>query len=233
MTDRPIVNAIVTEIPDTADPTARRVGNPIVWGVMKGLCRIILSRMFEMKVYGRQNVPRTGGVMLISNHASYLDPVVLGVQIVRPISFIAKSELFENRFFGWLIRSLNTFPVRRGESDVGAIREALRRLQEGRVLTMFPEGTRTLDGKLQRIQPGIAMLIRRAKVPVIPAVVDGTFEAWPKGRKLPSHFPVSVLYGPALKIEKLKGQEIVELIESTFRRMQAELRAKRRIGTRI
>jgi 1-acyl-sn-glycerol-3-phosphate acyltransferase len=111
---------------------------------------------------------------------------------------------------------------------VGAIREAIRRLREGRILTMFPEGTRSFNGQLQRIQPGIAMLIRRAGVPVIPAVIDGTFEAWPRGNHLPKHFPILVMYGPALPIGKLKGHQIVDLIESTFRSMQAELRAKRK-----
>jgi len=228
MTDPPTTTSSLPGAPDAADAPDRRVGNPLVWGTMKSLCRIVLSRMFEMKVYGRQNVPRTGGAMLISNHLSYLDPVVLGVHLIRPISFIAKTELFQNRFFGWLIRSLNTFPVRRGQTDVGAIREAIRRLREGRILTMFPEGTRSSNGQLQRIQPGIAMLIRRAGVPVIPAVIDGTFEAWPRGKKLPKHFPIRVMYGPALPIGKLKGHQIVDLIQSTFRSMQAELRAKRK-----
>ncbi|HEX2971467.1 MAG TPA: lysophospholipid acyltransferase family protein [Tepidisphaeraceae bacterium] len=201
--------------------------NPILWDILQIPCRIVTSLMFDLKVYGREHIPAEGGALLLSNHQSNLDPVLLAVQLQRKISFIAKSELFESPFFSWLIRSLNAFPVRRGETDIGAIKEAIRRLREGRVLTMFPEGTRTRTGLIGKIQPGIAMLIRRAGVPVIPAVIDGSFEAWPRGQKLFHPYPIRVMYGPAMNVENLKGQQIVEVIDKTLREMLEQLRAKR------
>lgn len=206
------------------EPVAlRKIGNPLVWGLLKAMCRIITSCVFDLKAYGARHVPRQGGAMLIANHQSFLDPIILGVQLRRPLSYIAKTELFQSSFLGWLMRSLNTFPVRRGETDVGAVREALRRLREGRILVMFPEGTRSSSRQMGPIQSGIAMLVRRAGVPVIPAVIDGSFEAWPRGEKPRAH-PIRVRYGPPLAVEGLKGAQIVDLIDRTLRKMLDELR---------
>jgi len=177
-------------------------------------------------VHGIEHVPRKGGALLICNHQSYLDPVLVGVQLQRHVSFIAKSQLFELPGLGWLIPRLNTFPVRRGESDVSAIKEALRRVHEGQILTMFPEGTRSTDGNLLPIQAGIALMVKRAEAPVIPAVVDGSRRAWGRGKKFPTAAPVRLMYGPPLELGKKKGAEIVVQIDQTFRRMLGELRER-------
>ena len=199
------------------------------WGFYdscKSICRVVTSVWFDLKVHGVQHVPRSGGALLICNHQSLLDPVFVGVQLPRQISFIAKSQLFEAPGLGWLVRNLNTFPVRRGETDVSAIKEALRRVHEGSVLTMFPEGTRSWDGNLLPIQAGIALMVKRAEAPVIPAVVDGAHRAWPRGRKFPKGGPVRLMYGPAMEFGKAKGAEIVQQIDQTFRRMIGELRER-------
>src|SRR5687767_6805865 len=113
------------------------------WNACKMPCRVITTLVFDLKSYGCHHVPERGGALLISNHQSVLDPVMLGVHLRRPISFIAKSELFENPKFSWLIRNLNAFAVRRGQPDVAAIKEALHRVKDGQVVTLFPEGTRS------------------------------------------------------------------------------------------
>lgn len=194
-----------------------------VYGFCRGLCRIIATLMFDLKVYGRHHVPDQGGALMISNHQSYLDPALLGVQIRRHMSFLAKSELFKNRFFGWLILTLNAFPVRQGAGDVGAIRETVRRLQEGHLLNIFPEGGRSEDGSLMPIANGVALIIRKAKVPVVPAVITGAYQAWPKSQKFPRRSPVRVLYGPPMDLSDMKAAQIVETIDRTFRRMLDEL----------
>jgi 1-acyl-sn-glycerol-3-phosphate acyltransferase len=192
----------------------------------KGICRVVSTVWFDLKVHGLEHVPRTGGALLICNHQSYMDPVFVGVLVHRPVSFIAKSQLFETPGLSWLIPKLNTFPVRRGETDVTAIKEALRRVHEGHVLTMFPEGTRSWDGNLLPIQSGIALMVKRAEAPVIPAVVDGAQRAWPRGSKFPKGGHVRLMYGPPLELGKRKGPQIVELIDQTFRSMLGELRAR-------
>lgn len=195
------------------------------WKFGQAICRPYTSVMFDLKVYGREHVPKTGGVLIVSNHQSYLDPVLLGVQIERPMSYLAKSELFIPGF-GALIRALNAYPVRQGEGDVGAMRETIRRLQEGHMLNIFPEGTRTLTGEIEALQPGVALVIRRANVPVIPAVIDGSFKAWRKGHIFPQRTPIRVQFRPRLEVENLKAAKIVELIEQTLHRMLRELRAR-------
>jgi|SRR5882672_617415 len=196
----------------------------VVYDTCKNISRVVASLWFDLKAHGLQHVPRTGGALLICNHQSFLDPVFVGVLLPRQISFIAKSQLFEPPGLSWLIPRLNTFPVRRGEPDVSAIKEALRRVHEGHVLTMFPEGTRSWDGNLLPIQSGIALMVKRAEAPVIPAVIDGAQRAWPRGKKFPIGGPVRLLYGPPLELGKKKGAEIVVQIDQTFRRMLQELR---------
>jgi 1-acyl-sn-glycerol-3-phosphate acyltransferase len=196
------------------------------WNCVQVFSKIVGALMFELKVYGTEHMPPTGGVLLVSNHQSYLDPVLLGVWLKRPMSYLAKSELFKNRLFAKLIRSLGAFPLKQGKGDKAAIEETIRRLQEGHLLAVFAEGTRTEDGELQPIQRGVALVVRRANVPIIPVVLDGSFQAWPKGSKIFHPHPIAVMYGPALKIDGLKSDEVVNLIDKTLHRMFDELRLK-------
>jgi 1-acyl-sn-glycerol-3-phosphate acyltransferase len=203
------------------------MNNPsALWKLAQILVRVSSSVLLDLKVYGRENVPLEGGALMISNHQSYLDPAILGAQLWRPMSYLAKSELWKNPIFGALITSLNAFPVRQGAGDTGAIKETISRLKEGHLLNIFPEGSRTEDGELLPIQPGAALVIRKAGVPVVPAVVDGSFRAWPKGQILPHPGPVRVMYGKPMKLDHLDRKEIVAEIDRTLRTMLAELRAK-------
>jgi 1-acyl-sn-glycerol-3-phosphate acyltransferase len=187
-------------------------------------CRLFTTLKFRLKVVGLHHLPKTGGVLVVSNHQSALDPVLIAVQARRPFSYMARATLFRNKAFSWLIRSLNAFPVHQGKADTSAMKEGIARLKVGHILTMFPEGHRTRDGNLLPIQPGVALIARRAGVPVVPVVVDGAYHAWPKGAALPRSVPIRVLYGPPLAVEGLKTEQIVELIDQTFHRMLAELR---------
>jgi 1-acyl-sn-glycerol-3-phosphate acyltransferase len=203
-------------------------GNALLYRFMRFLCLVTCIVYFRLRVYGLEHVPRTGGFLLISNHQSMLDPVLIGVRMPRFVSYMARATLFKNRFFGWFIRNLNAFPVEQGKADTGAVKEAIARLKAGHVLTMFPEGHRTLDGELQPIQAGVALVIRRAGVPIVPVVVDGAYQAWPKGghNKLPRFVPVRVLYGPPLKADGLKADQITALIDRTFRDLLDDLRRR-------
>jgi 1-acyl-sn-glycerol-3-phosphate acyltransferase len=200
----------------------------LMWVSVKAISRIVTTLMFDYRAYGLEHIPPKGGVLLVSNHQSFLDPVLLGVWLRRAVNFIAKVELFRGRAFGWFLRNMHVFSVRRGEGDVGAVKEAIKRLQEGRILMMFPEGTRTEDGQIRPIQPGIGMLVRRAEAAVVPAVIHGAFEAWPKGRRLFRPHRIRVMYGPPLDIGGLKGKQIVELLERTLKGMLAELKERTR-----
>jgi 1-acyl-sn-glycerol-3-phosphate acyltransferase len=194
---------------------------------LQTFARIFTTLMFDLKVYGAHRIPQEGGVLLVSNHQSYLDPVLVGVRIKRPLSYLAKSELFKFAPFAWLISSLGAFPVKQGAGDVGAMKETIARLQEGHALNIYPEGTRTLDGELQPIEKGIALVVRKAKVPVVPVVIDGSFDAWPKGHKMFHASKIRILYGHAIDFSNADRDQIVQTIDRTFRQMLSDLRQGR------
>jgi len=199
----------------------------LVWRYFQVIARIGTTLMFDLKTYGRENVPKDGGVLLVANHQSYLDPVLVAVHLYRPVSFLAKSELFENPYFGWFIRKLHAFPVRQGDGDIGAVKEVIRRLGEGYALNIYPEGSRTETGEIAPLERGIALVIRKAGVPVIPVAIHGSFAAWPKNDKLFHAHPIRVKYGPPMNLADKKGDVIVRELEGKLRSMLAELRAMR------
>ncbi|HMO24839.1 MAG TPA: lysophospholipid acyltransferase family protein [Tepidisphaeraceae bacterium] len=199
----------------------------MLWKSCAVLCRIATSLALDLKVRGERNIPERGGVLLVTNHQSNLDPVIIGVRMRRPLAYLAKSELFVNPIFGALIRSLHAFPVKQGTGDIGAVKESIRLLKAGHVLNIFPEGSRSPDGQLQPILPGAALVVKRAGVPVVPVVLDGTFEAWPRGKKLPRPHPVWVEYGRPMEIAQLESRAIVEIIGRQFQEMFARVKAWR------
>lgn len=196
----------------------------VLWRVLRVIARALFSVGFDTQVYGRHNVPDEGGAILAANHQSYIDPPLVAAYLTRPVNFLAKSELFTNRYFGWFIRNLHAFPIRQGKGDRGAIMETVKRLEEGALLNIYPEGSRCEDGEIAELQPGIALVIRKAKVPVIPVVVEGSFDAWPRRRKLFRPHPMRVLYGPPMKLDELPAGEIVAVLEKTLRAMLEDLR---------
>lgn len=189
--------------------------------------RAVFVTVFGVRVYHRERMPRTGGVLVVANHQSYLDPILAALGTDRPLHPMARESLFRFAPFGWLIRSLNAFPVRRESADVGAIREALRRLKAGSVVLVFPEGTRTRDGSIGRLQRGPVMMAARARVPIMPMVIDGAFEAWPRASLLPLPHRIRVACGRAIEAADLVGAEAEAVIGSLAAEMaalQAELR---------
>jgi 1-acyl-sn-glycerol-3-phosphate acyltransferase len=198
-----------------------------IYSLGQSFFRLFAIVLFDLRAFGVQNIPKRGGVLIVANHQSFLDPVMLGVKVTRPMSFLAKSELFANKIFGALIRGVNAFPVRQGEGDVGAVRETIKRLQEGHVLVMFPEGGRSEDGEVAPLQTGVGLIVRRAgpTVKVVPAAVEGAFASWPRGQTLPRPRAVRVKYGKPMELSNLKAAEIRGIIDIEIRRLFEELRA--------
>jgi 1-acyl-sn-glycerol-3-phosphate acyltransferase len=167
----------------------------LIYTILKPLAVLTLKTLFRLRVRGAENVPSAGGVLIASNHQSFLDPIIVSVSNRRPVTFMARDSLFRNPLFGWLISRLGAFPVRRGRADREAVREAIARLRAGAVLLIFPEGHRTGDGRLGRLRSGPAMLAHRAGAPIVPAIISGAFEAWPRTRRMFRFRPVSIVYG--------------------------------------
>ncbi len=197
-----------------------------VWKSLQIIARVGTTLFFDLKTYGRENVPKKGGVLLVANHQSYLDPVLVAVHLYRPVSFLAKSELFENPFLAGLIRELKAFPVRQGEGDIGAVKEVIRRLGEGYALNIYPEGTRTITGEIEPLEKGVALIIRRANVPVVPVAIHGSFEAWPKDSFIFHPHPIRVKYGKPMDFTGKKADVIVQELQAEMKKLLAELREK-------
>ncbi len=191
-------------------------------------CRWAAITLWRVRVYGVRNVPATGGVVLASNHQSFLDPVLVGLGLRREIHSMARTTLFRNPAFRALIVALNAFPVERDSGDVKGVKEALRRLKAGHALVVFPEGTRTRDGLVAPMKGGIRLLAERAAVPVVPVLIEGAFAVWPRTRGFPGFGTVNVLFGPPVRLEgdafAQRLQEAVRsLHESCHRRIQRSM----------
>ena len=149
-------------------------------------------------------MPPSGGVLLVSNHLSYLDVFVLGVSAIRPLNYVARSTLFVP-VVGPFIRSVGGFPIQREGMGASGLKETLRRLRNGGVVILFPEGTRSEDGQLGALKPGVAILALKARVPIVPAAVAGSFESWPRRRIIPRPYPIRIEYGVPIVPAELAG----------------------------
>lgn len=168
----------------------------MLYDISRALSRVAGALVFRWKVTGAARVPRTGGVILASNHQSFLDVIVLGGACPRPVRYMARRTLWDNRALGWLISDWKAIPVNRDRPGKDELRGIIETVRGGEVLALFPEGTRTRDGSVGELRGGIGFLARRAGVPVVPVLILGAFEAWPRGRKLPRRGRVRVAFGP-------------------------------------
>ena len=191
------------------------------------ICRVFCILFFRLRVYGRENVPDKGAFVLVGNHQSYLDPVLCGVPLKRHLYFLARESLFANQLFGGLLSSVNTIPVKRSTADLSAMKTIIGKLKGGSGVCIFPEATRTSDGKIAPFKRGFGLLCRRAEAAVVPVVVDGAFECWPRHKKIFSPGRIVVCYGECIKPEQVKEMNDSELaanLTDTLRRMQTEIR---------
>jgi len=184
---------------------------PLYWcGYM--LCKLVGKLAFDFKVYGRENLIEEGGVILASNHQSYLDPPCVGMACRREIFYLTRNTLQQRPFIGPVIARLNTIPVDRDRGDISSIKAIIRLLQAGNRVIIFPEGTRSPDGKLQPARAGLGMIIAKTLVPVVPIRVFGTFEALPRTGGL-KFGPISVVVGKPMRFTDadLKGDRAAYL----------------------
>ncbi len=167
----------------------------------------IFIRIFNnWEIEGQENLPTTGPVVVVANHVSLWDPPVLACSIKRPVRFMAKEELFNIPVLGKIIKLLNAFPVKRGKIDRNALRMAAKCLENGEVLGLFPEGTRSKTGKLLPLQPGSALFALRAGSPLVPVGLKGTKTAFP----LTWRGKIKVKIGKPLVYNDLYGKKINE-----------------------
>ena len=163
---------------------------PAVWG----LARLL----FRIRFRGTEYVPPSGPMVIAPNHVSFMDPILVTIPIRRPLHYMALEPFFHVRGLGALMRWCRAFPVRETEADGPAVRAALRLLHAGEPLVIFPEGGRSLDGRLQPFRSGTFRIALAAKAPVVPVTIAGGFEAWPAHRRLPRRGRITITYHPPL-----------------------------------
>ncbi|NLS44365.1 MAG: 1-acyl-sn-glycerol-3-phosphate acyltransferase [Firmicutes bacterium] len=163
--------------------------------VARAILRLVLGIAFNIKVEGKENVPPEGGVILAANHSSMLDPLLVGCAISRPIRFMAKRELFENPFLALIVPNLGAFPVKRGKNDKGAFHQALNIVKGDQVLGMFPEGTRSSDGRLQKAYSGVAVLAEKTGACVVPVGIVGVGRGIRKSTFPPKRRHIYISFG--------------------------------------
>lgn len=193
--------------------------------ITTGIVFALLKTFYGFKVTGKERGPLEGPVIIAPNHTCFIDPPVVTCSMNRPVHYIASAWLFKNFFFGGLIRRLGAVPVDLGKSsDKAAYEASLRLLQRGRLVCLFPEGTRTLDGRLAPLKPGVGRLSVATGAPVVPLTIHGGYEAWPRSNKVPKIFkkitsevhepiwPANVTTGPEKRREAARIMEELERV---------------------
>jgi 1-acyl-sn-glycerol-3-phosphate acyltransferase len=146
------------------------MGKLIYW-LAYYLINLYLKIVHNFVVKGKEKVPKYGPLIVVSNHVSYLDPPIVGAAVKRHLHFMAKTELFENKWFGYILNQIGTFPVKRGVPDKSAIRKSLNILNNDQALCMFPEGTRIKTGELGEAKPGVTLIALMSKSPILPVAI--------------------------------------------------------------
>lgn len=209
------------------------------WHASLYLCyHMMLTLGFSLRTQGQRFMPQTGPALVVGNHQSFLDPIIIALVARRPLVYLARKTLFRNRFFGAMIRSLNAVPIDQAGVGKEGIRVILEQLRLGKAVVVFPEGSRTPDGNLKPLKAGIHLLIKRAQVPVIPVGIVGAYDAWPNWRPYPRPAPlffptepgnISVSLGKPIDASYFADMPREQVLQELFDRIAAEQQRARRL----
>lgn len=202
--------------PSMPDASATNLPHPtrrnIVWLAIQYFLRLVFLVWLRFQARGLERIAKSGGGLVLVNHQSFLDPMLVGVPLQRPVSYLARDTLFPVPLIGWILRKTYVMPINRDAASTASIRESLKRMEQGFLVGVFPEGTRCEAGEVGEFKPGFVTLIRRGNVPVYPVGIAGAHEAMPrKGLRLRPR-TVRIVFGEPLPRETLlklceKGQE--------------------------
>jgi len=197
------------------------------------LCRTLGVSTLGIRVRFDEPLPARGGLLVLASHQSHLDPLLVGLATDRRISSLARSSLYRFKPFGAVITALDAVPIDRDASMVAAMKAVIARLREGAAVVMFPEGTRTADGRLGTIKPGFTLIAKRAGVPIVPVAIVGAYECWPRWRRLPRPGRIRLEFGrpiTAAEVERLDDRALTA--EVTRRLTALDARARRQHAAR-
>lgn len=208
-----------------ARPDALVVGSRPAYRVGRGLLVGYLGLCHRFRAEGLAHLPPSGGVLILSNHQSFLDIPAIAVAAPRHVAFVARASLARSRFLDWLMRESGCVLIRPNTPDRAALEGMIGHLQQGDCVGVFPEGTRTVDGSLGVFRAGAVVAARRAGVPIVPAAICGAFEAWPRTRKLPRPGPIRVRFGAPIPPD---AEHAIERVRQAIAEMVGDARSPAR-----
>jgi 1-acyl-sn-glycerol-3-phosphate acyltransferase len=192
--------------------------------LVKAVFWLPVKIFFRFRVTGRNRIPRRGPLVVVANHTSFLDPILLGSAFPRVIHFFVLQRMYDLMRLCWFYVGMGTIPVGGGDGDHQAIRAAMKALDRGRVLGIFPEGSRSPDGQLGMGKLGTAYIAAKTGVPILPAYISGAFEAMPPGRWFPRPTPVRVAFGNPIRFESVRKKRFARTDLARFAdRVQQEI----------
>lgn len=195
------------------------------YDVIRVIARLFATLVFRIRCHGRTNYPSTGGALVCANHQSFLDPVLVGLTCGRRLNYLARSSLFRHALLRPIIQFLDAIPIEREGMGLSGLKETLRRLKHGELVLIFPEGTRTVDGRLGPLKPGFCAVARRARVPLIPVGISGAYQVWPRRSPLPRPNPIQVVIGPPIspdELAQISDEQLVHELECRIRECLGE-----------
>lgn len=202
-------------------PARRSLGNRAWHAFLKFNCQLGAVSALNIRCGGRDNVPPVGGGLMLSNHQSNLDPVLVGLACNRRLNYVARKTLFKFAPLRWLINSLDAIPIDLEGSGLEGLKETLKRLKRGEIVLLFPEGTRTPNGEVLRMKPGFCAIARRSRLPLFPVALDGAWHAWPRQQLLPGRAIVHVQFGEPIGPELIATLSDEQLTAEVERRIKA------------
>ena len=186
----------------------------------------VYIRIFHnFRCFGAEKVPSRGPVIVVANHGSFIDPGLIAWNVKRPLFYMGKAELFKNPVLAFLLRLVNTFPVKRNGADRAAMNHSIKLLSEGKGLCVFPEGTRTLDGRMGTFKSGAAYLALVTGATIVPVALFGTYQAYMKGTKRIHLVPFKSVFGDPIEVEKV-DQHDIDVIRTRSQELTAQVKAE-------
>ena len=215
-----VVDCIILKVRDVK----KKLKRSLFYKVIRFIAKCFFKLFFRLKVYGVENIPKRSCI-IASNHASFFDPPLIAVSCPYEIHFLARSSIFKNRMFSWLIKKLNAHPIGMKANDRKTFKVIFSILRKNQKLLIFPEGARSKKGELTPIKSGIGFIALKSGASIVPTYVDGTYEAWPRNKKFPSFFQkVSCMFGAPISMEDYKHLEKEEAIQAVVEKTEKSIK---------
>lgn len=178
------------------------VHNPLHYDILLPVAKLVFSVYAPVTTIGSENVPSSGGALITSNHASYADSVLVWLTCPRRVAFLGKKELFDTPLSAWFFRGYGVIPVDRENPTLSMVRDTMQTLRQGTPVMLAPEGTRSSNGELLPFKSGFVKFAHKARVPILPTAIIGSYEMWPRGNKLPRPGKITVVYSQPIMTQE-------------------------------